>query len=155
MPSTREPEDHRQAGAKRKLLTTGSLPNLGELRFLARIPIRKAVWLQKPAGFTYPFGENHGVMAAAVCCRSAANGARATSARLNSLRRPCAQQAAPAGRVQRFALAARRQIKSEDGTCRRDHLRALAQRVEVVSKSEIRLTGSKTELLRHLPPLQA
>jgi site-specific DNA recombinase len=52
--------------------------------------------------------------------------------------------------LKRFALAARRKIKNEDGTYRRDHLRALAQRVEVVSKSEIRLMGSKTELLRTL-----
>jgi site-specific DNA recombinase len=52
--------------------------------------------------------------------------------------------------LRRFALAARRKIKNEDGTYRRDHLRALAQRVEVVSKSEIRLMGSKTELLRTL-----
>ncbi|WP_454850465.1 recombinase family protein [Rhizobium binxianense] len=52
--------------------------------------------------------------------------------------------------LRRFALAARRKLKNEDGTYRRDHLRALAQRVEVVSKSEIRLMGSKTELLRTL-----
>ncbi len=52
--------------------------------------------------------------------------------------------------LRRFALAARRKLKNEDGTYRRDHLRALAQRVEVVSKSEIRLMGSKTELLRSL-----
>jgi len=46
--------------------------------------------------------------------------------------------------LKRFALAARRKIKNEDGKYRRDHLRALTQRVEVVSKS---LMGSKTELL--------
>ncbi|MGZ8273903.1 MAG: hypothetical protein ACXWUM_08300 [Burkholderiaceae bacterium] len=50
----------------------------------------------------------------------------------------------------RFALAARRKLRNEDGTYRRDHLRALAQRVEVVDPSEIRIMGSKTELLRTL-----
>ena len=52
--------------------------------------------------------------------------------------------------LRRFALAARRKLRNEDGTYRRDHLRALAQRVEVVDPSEIRILGSKTELLRTL-----
>jgi len=34
--------------------------------------------------------------------------------------------------LRRFALAARRKLRNEDGTYRRDHLRALAQRIEVV-----------------------
>jgi len=38
-------------------------------------------------------------------------------------------------------------LRNEDGTYRRDHLRALAQRVEVVDPSEIRILGTKTELL--------
>ncbi|HWB49310.1 MAG TPA: recombinase family protein [Stellaceae bacterium] len=49
-----------------------------------------------------------------------------------------------------FVLAARRKLRNEDGTYRRDHLRALAQRVEVVDRSEVRMMGSKTELLRTL-----
>ena len=52
--------------------------------------------------------------------------------------------------LRRFALAARRKLRNEDGTYRRDHLRALAQRVEVIDPSEIRIMGSKTELLRKL-----
>lgn len=52
--------------------------------------------------------------------------------------------------LRRFALAARLKMRNEDGTYRRDHLRALAQRVEVVDPSEIRIMGSKTELLRTL-----
>ena len=52
--------------------------------------------------------------------------------------------------LRRFALAARRKLRNEDGTYRRDHLRALAQRVEVVDPSEIRILGTKTELLRTL-----
>ncbi len=49
-----------------------------------------------------------------------------------------------------FVLGACRKLRNEDGTHRRDHLRALAQRVEVVDRSEIRIMGSKTELLRTL-----
>jgi site-specific DNA recombinase len=52
--------------------------------------------------------------------------------------------------LRRFALAARRKLRNEDGTYRRDHLRALAQRVEVVDPTEIRILGTKTKLLRTL-----
>ncbi|HET6184618.1 MAG TPA: hypothetical protein VFA03_13630 [Acetobacteraceae bacterium] len=52
--------------------------------------------------------------------------------------------------MRRFALAARRKLQNEDGTYRRDHLRAVAQRVEVVDPTEIRIIGTKTELLRTL-----
>jgi hypothetical protein len=52
--------------------------------------------------------------------------------------------------LRRFALAARRKLRNKDGTYRRDHLRALAQRVEVVDQSQIRIMGAKTELLRTL-----
>lgn len=52
--------------------------------------------------------------------------------------------------LRRFALAARRKLRNEDGTHRRDHLRALAQRVEVVDQTQIRILGVKTELLRTL-----
>ena len=52
--------------------------------------------------------------------------------------------------LRRFALAARHKLRNEDGTYRRDHLRALTQRVEVVKPTEIRIMGSKTELLRTL-----
>ena len=40
-------------------------------------------------------------------------------------------------------------MRTENGGYRRDHLRALAQRVEVDSK-EVRIMGSKSELLRTL-----
>ena len=52
--------------------------------------------------------------------------------------------------LRRFALAARHKLRNKDGTYRRDHLRALAQRVEVVNRSQIRIMGAKTELLRAL-----
>jgi site-specific DNA recombinase len=48
-----------------------------------------------------------------------------------------------------FARQARRRMRTEDGGYRRDHLRALAQRVEVDAK-EVRIMGSKSELLRTL-----
>jgi hypothetical protein len=51
--------------------------------------------------------------------------------------------------VKTFARAARQRIRLESGRYRRDHLRALAQRVEVADK-EVRITGSKSELLRTL-----
>jgi site-specific DNA recombinase len=48
-----------------------------------------------------------------------------------------------------FARQARKRMHTESGGYRRDHLRALAQRVEVDAK-ELRIMGSKSELLRTL-----
>ena len=48
-----------------------------------------------------------------------------------------------------FASQARRRLRTETGGYRRDHLRALAQRVEVDAK-EVRIMGSKSVLLRTL-----
>jgi site-specific DNA recombinase len=48
-----------------------------------------------------------------------------------------------------FARQARKGMRTENGGYRRDHLRALAQRVEVDAK-EVRIMGSKSELLRTL-----
>ena len=48
-----------------------------------------------------------------------------------------------------FASQARRRMRTESGGYRRDHLRALAQRIEVDAK-EIRIMGSKSVLLRTL-----
>ncbi len=46
-----------------------------------------------------------------------------------------------------FARTARQRIRLESGGYRRDHLRALGQRVEV---AEVRIMGSESELLRTL-----
>jgi len=46
-----------------------------------------------------------------------------------------------------FARQARKRMRTEGGGYRRDHLRALAQRVEVDTK-EVRILGSKSVLLR-------
>jgi site-specific DNA recombinase len=48
-----------------------------------------------------------------------------------------------------FARTARKRMRTESGGYRRDHLRALAQRVEVDQK-ELRIMGSKSVLLRTL-----
>ncbi len=48
-----------------------------------------------------------------------------------------------------FAKQARKRMRTESGGYRRDHLRALAQRVEV-DRKEVRIMGSKSVLLRTL-----
>src|SRR5262249_5032251 len=48
-----------------------------------------------------------------------------------------------------FSEEARRRIKAQDGSFRRHHLQALVQRVEV-GMDEIRIKGSKIQLLREL-----
>ena len=48
-----------------------------------------------------------------------------------------------------FARQARKRMRTESGGYRRDYLRALAQRVEVDAQ-ELRIMGSKNELLRTL-----
>ena len=51
--------------------------------------------------------------------------------------------------VQSFARSARERIRIEGGGYRRDHLRALAQRVEV-TEGEVRIIGSKSNLIQTL-----
>ncbi len=51
--------------------------------------------------------------------------------------------------VQKFARTARDRIRIDGGGYRRDHLRALAQRVEVADR-EVRIIGSKSNLLQTL-----
>ena len=50
----------------------------------------------------------------------------------------------------RFATAARRKLRDRECGYRRDHIRSLTQRVEVVSKTEARIIGSRTALMRAL-----
>ncbi|WP_428490131.1 hypothetical protein [Rhodopila sp.] len=59
------------------------------------------------------------------------------------------QQAITPAMVQTFARTARERIGIDGGGYRRDHLRALGQRVEVADK-EVRIMGSKGDLLRTL-----
>jgi site-specific DNA recombinase len=58
-------------------------------------------------------------------------------------------QAVTPDMIEGFADVARKKLRLEGGGYRRDHLRALAQRVEV-SDTEVRIMGSKSELLRTL-----
>ncbi len=55
--------------------------------------------------------------------------------------------------VGRLSQAARERMRLDGGGYRRDHLRALAQRVEV-GDDEVRIVGSKTDLLRALVAAQ-
>ncbi len=59
------------------------------------------------------------------------------------------QKAITAPMLAKFAQTARQRMRLPGGGYRRDHLRALAQRVEV-SDGEVRIMGSKTDLLRTL-----
>lgn len=56
--------------------------------------------------------------------------------------------------VKVLARAARKGMRSEGGGYRRDHLRALAQRIEVDAQ-ELRIMGSKANCCAHSSPLQA
>lgn len=49
-----------------------------------------------------------------------------------------------------FAVTAKKRLRNDDGTFARAHVRAVAQRVEVVSKTEVRIRGLRSELLRTL-----
>jgi hypothetical protein len=59
------------------------------------------------------------------------------------------QQSITLQMVSKFAKTARARMRIDGGGYRRDHLRALAQRVEVADK-EVRIMGSKSDLLRTL-----
>ena len=75
--------------------------------------------------------------------------ARADAERASALLLSSAQRAITPVMLRTFAATARRRIRLEGGGYRRDHLRAVAQRVEV-GREEVRITGSKSNLLRVL-----
>jgi site-specific DNA recombinase len=77
------------------------------------------------------------------------NQAQAESARAAAMLETSGQQAITPQMVQRFARTARERIRIDGGGYRREHLRALAQRVEVAD-GEVRIIGSKTTLLQTL-----
>ncbi len=52
--------------------------------------------------------------------------------------------------LSQFSKATREMLRNEDGTYRRDLLRAVAQRVEVRSTKELYISGCRVELLRTL-----
>ena len=53
-------------------------------------------------------------------------------------------------KLQAFAQATKARLRAEDGSYRREHIRAVAQRVEVLSAKEIQIMGNRTDLLRTL-----
>ena len=75
--------------------------------------------------------------------------AQTDAARAAVMLESSAQQAITPQMVRRFARTARERIRIDGGGYRRDHLRALAQRVEVAD-GEVRIMGSKGDLLRTL-----
>ncbi len=75
--------------------------------------------------------------------------AQGDAARAAAMLETSGQQAITPHMVQRFAKPARERITIDGGGYRRDHLRALAQRVEVADH-EVRIIGSKNNLLQTL-----
>jgi hypothetical protein len=75
--------------------------------------------------------------------------AKADAERIEAAIDSAGNQAVSPDMLTAFARTARERLRLENGGYRRDHLRALAQRVEVADK-EVRIMGSKSELLRTL-----
>ncbi len=75
--------------------------------------------------------------------------ARADADRAQALLSGSGRQAVTPEMLKRFARTARQRMRVGGGGYRRDHLRALAQRVEV-DEGEVRIIGSKDRLLQTL-----
>ena len=75
--------------------------------------------------------------------------AQADAERAQAMLESSGQQTITPSMVRKFAKTARERIRIDGGGYRRDHLRALAQRVEVAD-GEVRIMGSKGDLLRTL-----
>jgi site-specific DNA recombinase len=75
--------------------------------------------------------------------------AQADALRAQAALDSAAQQPITTTVLRKFAATARGRMRIEGGGYRRDHLRALAQRVEVADR-EVRIMGSKSDLLRAL-----
>lgn len=75
--------------------------------------------------------------------------AKADAERAQAILQHSGSKAVTPQMLSKFARTARQRIRLEGGGYRRDHLRALAQRVEV-AESEVRIMGSKSRLLQAL-----
>ena len=75
--------------------------------------------------------------------------AKADAERAQAMLENSGRKAVTPQMVRTLAETARRHIRLEGGGYRRDHLRALAQRVEVAD-GEVRIMGSKSRLLQVL-----
>jgi site-specific DNA recombinase len=73
--------------------------------------------------------------------------ARADAERAQSMLENSSRKAVTPHMLRKIADTARQRIRLEGGGYRRDHLRALAQRVEVYEE-EVRIAGSKSRLLQ-------
>ena len=81
--------------------------------------------------------------------KSTRDQAQADAERTAAALESAGQQTITPAMVRKFAATARERIRIAGGGYRRDHLRALAQRVEVAD-GEVRIMGSKGDLLRTL-----
>lgn len=75
--------------------------------------------------------------------------AKADAERAQAMLQNSGQKAVTPQMLKKFATTARKRIRLDGGGYRRDHLRALAQRVEV-NTGEVRIMGSKSRLLQTL-----
>ncbi len=75
--------------------------------------------------------------------------AKVDSDRAQAMLQNSGQKAVTPQMLRKFATTARQRIRLKGGGYRRDHLRALAQRVEV-AEGEVRIMGSKSRLLQTL-----
>ena len=75
--------------------------------------------------------------------------AQADAERAETMLQHSGSQAVTPQMLSKFACTARQRIRLEGGGYRRDHLRALAQRVEL-AEGEVRIMGSKSRLLQTL-----
>jgi site-specific DNA recombinase len=93
--------------------------------------------------------DTHGLKERIVGLNALREQASADARRAHAAFESSGNQAFSLDMVRAFARTARQRIRLEGGGYRRDHLRALAQRVEVADR-EVRIIGSKSELLRTL-----
>ena len=84
-------------------------------------------------------------------CEGIRDQAKADADRAQAMLQNSGQRAVTPQMLRAFAKNARQSIRLEGGGYRRDHLRALAQRVEV-NTGEVRIMGSKSRLLQALVP---
>ncbi len=82
-------------------------------------------------------------------CSSIRDQAKADTERAHAMLQHSGNQAVTPQMLSKFARTARQRIRLEGGGYSRDHLRALAQRVEV-AEGEVRIMGSKSRLLQTL-----
>jgi site-specific DNA recombinase len=80
--------------------------------------------------------------------------AQADALRAQAMLESATHQAVTPQMLRQFANTARKRMRADGGGYRRDHLRLLAQRVEVADK-EVRIMGSKSNLLRNLAAISS